>query len=343
MKHMPEHDDEAMRPDVSVVVPVYRSEACLEALVTAIDAALGEAGLDYEVILVNDGSPDRSWSVVESLCRGNSHVVGIDLRRNFGQDNAILTGLRVARGRAVTIMDDDLQHDPRDLPALLAKLEEDQADVVYADFRRKYQRPWKNLGSWFNGKVAEWVIDKPPGIYLSPYKVIRPEIAELISRFEGPEPYVDGLIFQVTTRITQVRVEHHERFAGRSNYTFVRSLRVWARLATSFSIMPLRLVTWCGFFLAALGVGLAVFVIGYRIVRPENFEYAVAGWASLMVTQLLTASARMVFLGVLGEYAGRTYMTVCHRPQAVIRLVLNSGSHREGAVRHGAGPGSHGG
>src|SRR3954447_26772546 len=106
MSVLPERDDEEVRPDVSVVVPVYRSEACLGPLVTAIDAALGDAGLDYEVILVNDGSPDRSWSVVESLCRGNPHVVGIDLRRNFGQDNAIITGLRVARGRAVAIMDD---------------------------------------------------------------------------------------------------------------------------------------------------------------------------------------------------------------------------------------------
>jgi len=342
MSVSPERDDEAVRPDVSVVVPVYQSEDCLEPLVAAIDATLGEAGLDYEVILVNDGSPDRSWSVVESLCRRNPHVVGIDLRRNFGQDNAIITGMRLARGRSVAIMDDDLQHDPGDLPTLLAKLDEDQADVVYADFRRKRQRFWKNLGSWFNGKVAEWVIDKPPGIYLSPYKVIRPEVVELVCRFDGPEPYIDGLIFQVTTRITQVPVEHHARFAGQSNYTFARSLRVWARLATSFSIKPLRLVTWCGFFLAALGCGLALLVIVYRIARPDNFGYAVAGWASLMVTQLLTASARMVFLGVIGEYAGRTYMSVCHKPQTAVRLVLNAEAQRVGATRQGAGPDSYG-
>src|SRR3954447_10571988 len=131
MSVLPERDDEEVRPDVSVVVPVYRSEACLEPLVSAIDATLGEAHLDYEVILVNDGSPDRSWSVVESLCRANPQVVGIDLRRNFGQDNAIMTGMRAARGRAIAIMDDDLQHDPRDLPTLLARLDEDEADVVY--------------------------------------------------------------------------------------------------------------------------------------------------------------------------------------------------------------------
>src|SRR4051794_8609890 len=125
MRILPERDDEAARPHVSIVVPVYRSEGCLEPLVSAIDATLGGAGLDYEVILVNDGSPDRSWDRIESLCRRNPHVVGIDLRRNFGQDNAIITGLRVVRGRAVAIMDDDLQHDPRDLPTLLARLEED--------------------------------------------------------------------------------------------------------------------------------------------------------------------------------------------------------------------------
>src|SRR5260370_40448681 len=122
--------------DLSVVVPVYRSEDCLKALVSAIAAALAKTGRTYEVILVNDGSPERSWQVIESICESNTNVVGVDLRRNFGQDNAILTGLRLARGKYVPIMDDDLQHDPADLPALLAEIE-GGADVVFAPFRAK--------------------------------------------------------------------------------------------------------------------------------------------------------------------------------------------------------------
>jgi len=307
------------RLDLSIVVPVYRSEDCLEELVAVINEELRRLALDYEVILVNDGSADRSWSVVESLCRSNPHVIGVDLRRNFGQDNAILTGMRVARGRAVAVMDDDLQHDPNDLPALLARLDRG-ADVVYSEFRVKHQAAWKNLGSWFNGKVAEWLLEKPKGIYLSPYKVIRREVAELICRYDGPEPYVDGLLFQVTSRFDQVPVEHHPRYHGRSNYSFARSVAVWARLAANFSVRPLRLVTWCGL----LGGLLAVIVVSYRLLYPQDFETAVAGWASLMVTQLVIGGARMIFLGILGEYVGRMHTAVAGRkPQATIREVLN--------------------
>src|SRR5947209_12618664 len=139
-------------PVLSIVVPVYRSADCLRALTSAIAEALDPGGPSYEVILVNDGSPDKSWDVIESICRTDPRVVGVDLRRNFGQDNAILTGLRFVRGQYVAIMDDDLQHDPRDLPVLLARLESG-FDVVFGDFRVKRQRRWKNVGSWLNGKM----------------------------------------------------------------------------------------------------------------------------------------------------------------------------------------------
>lgn len=308
--------------DLSIVVPVYQARDCLVPLADAIDEAMAATGLSYEVVLVNDDSPDGSWRVIEDLCRSRPGYVGVDLRRNFGQDNAIMTGLRVARGERVAIMDDDLQHDPRDLPTLVDALDVEGADVVYADFRVKHQAAWKNLGSWFNGKCAEWVLDKPKGIYLSPYKVIRREVVDLICRHDGPDPYVDGLLFQVTSRITQVPVEHRARYAGRSSYTLGRSLRVWARLATAFSVKPLRLAIWAGFFCALAGGLLAAYVVAYRVLYPENFERAVAGWASLMVTNLLTAAVRMVFLGVVGEYAGRTYLSVCRKPQAAVREVL---------------------
>src|SRR5262249_41565580 len=153
-----------------------------------------------------DGSPDHTWDAIATVCSTHDEVIGVDLRRNFGQDNAILAGLRLARGRAIAIMDDDLQHDPADLPALLTKLE-DGADVVYADFRERRQAAWKNLGSWFTGRFAEWILDKPRGIYLSPYKVLRRDVAELICRYDGPEPYVDGLLFRVTSRFAQVPVD----------------------------------------------------------------------------------------------------------------------------------------
>jgi undecaprenyl-phosphate 4-deoxy-4-formamido-L-arabinose transferase len=315
--------DDALQIDLSIVVPVYRSEDCLEALVAAISEALDPTGREYEVVLVNDGSPDSSWAVIEELCRTNPNIVGVDLRRNFGQDNAIITGLRLSRGKYVAIMDDDLQHHPRDLPALLNKIEQG-ADAVYARFREKKQKRWKNLGSWFNGRVAEWVINKPKDVYLSPYKIIRSEVVKVICNYEGPDPYIDGLLFQITSRVDQISVEHHPRYAGASTYTFWKSLRVWARLAFSFSARPMRLVSWCGFAFAALGLLLAIVVVLYRLLFPQDFSVYAVGWASLMVALLVLSGVQMLFFGILGEYTGRTFLRVNNKPQAAIRDVLNA-------------------
>ena len=147
--------------------------------------------------------------------------MGVDLRRNFGQDNAILTGLRLARGRPIAIMDDDLQHDPADLPALLAE--------ARGRGRRRLRRlpgqasgaPGRTWGAGSTARSPSGSSTSRTGIYLSPYKVLRREVAELICRYDGPEPYVDGLLFQVTSRFAQVPVEHHPRYAGRSNYNLV--------------------------------------------------------------------------------------------------------------------------
>jgi undecaprenyl-phosphate 4-deoxy-4-formamido-L-arabinose transferase len=214
----------------------------------------------------------------------------------------------------------------------VAKAEEG-ADVVYAEFRVKRQKLWKNLGSWFNGRMAEWLFDKPRAVYMSPYKVIRKEVAELICRYEGPYPYVDGLLFQVTSRVTQIPATHHDRFAGEGNYTLARSIAVWTRAATSFSVRPLRLVSLCGLGFAVLGGLFAVWVVLNRLLFPENFPPEAMGWASLMVALMFIGGAQMVFLGVLGEYAGRSYMTLCGRPQAAICEVLGAEKPGEAPAR----------
>jgi glycosyltransferase involved in cell wall biosynthesis len=308
-------------PKLSVVIPVYRSEACLTELIRAITQALTPYDWDYEVILVNDFSPDRSWQVIESLCNKYPCVVGIDLRRNFGQDNAILTGLRHACGRYVAIMDDDLQHDPKYLPALIDKTKEG-VDVTYADFGRKRQKLWKNIGSWINGKIADRVLWKPKNVYLSPYKVIVREVADLICNYSGPKPYIDGLLFQATWRVASIPVEHHPRYAGRSTYSVWKALEVSARLIFSFSVKPVRLVTWCGLVMAVLALLAAAGVTFYRFLLPADFPAAAVGWSSLMVVFLLISGIQMMFLGILGEYVGRAYLLVNRHPQTSIRIVL---------------------
>ena len=305
-------------PDLSIVVPVYLSQDCLKPLMDAIVQALSSEGLSYEVILVNDCSPDQSWAVIEDLCRTHPNVIGVDLRRNFGQDNAILAGLHYAKGHSIAIMDDDLQHHPRYLPVLLSRLAEGH-DIVYADFRVKHHKLWKNLGSWFNGKVAEWLLNIPRAFYLSPYKVMRHEIGALICAYTGPDPYVDELIFRVTSRVAQVEVEHQPRVAGTSTYTLWKCIRVWARLAFSSSIMPLRIVTAAGIVTAILGVILGAFAI-FGSPATESALLGQQGWRAM---QVILSGFHLVFLGVLGEYVGRTYRAVRGTPQAVIRETRN--------------------
>jgi undecaprenyl-phosphate 4-deoxy-4-formamido-L-arabinose transferase len=201
--------------------------------------------------------------------------------------------------------------------------------VVYAQFRKKRQKIWKNLGSWFAGKVAEWVLNKPKDIYLSPYKVFRREVADLICNYQGAEPYIDGLLLQVTSRITQVPVEHRARYSGTSTYTLWESIRIWTRIAFSFSVKPLRLVTVLGLAFSVLGMLLGIAVIVYRLASPESFPETTAGWASLIVTMLFLGGVQMIFFGILGEYSGRTYLRVNAQPQTAVRVVLGRGDTLE--------------
>src|SRR5262249_27175078 len=155
---------------------------------------------------------------------------------------------RAASGDVIVIMDDDLQHDPADIAALHDEIQNGR-DVVYARFEHKEQALWKNLGSWFNGKVATLTLGKPPNVYISPYKAIRREILKEIVKYEGPYPYVDGLIFTVTSNLAEVTVTHHRRFAGRSNFSLVRSVAVWLKVVTGFSVIPLRIAMLLGAFM----------------------------------------------------------------------------------------------
>jgi len=318
----PRDRDLPNQPELSIVVPVYRSAACLHPLVAAIAQAMEPTAKTYEVVLVNDASPDDSWQQIQDLCSAYPTVVGVNLRKNFGQEAALLTGIEVARGKYIATMDDDLQHDPEDLPRLIKALEEADADVVYANFSSKHQALWKNLGSKFYDMVAQWVIAKPKGVYLSAYRVMRSDVAKMICTSEARRAALDGLLFQVTARIAQIPAEHHPRVAGGSTYTFAKSVKVWSDLAFSFSTAPLRLLTVLGSIFACSGVLLALIVAGRRLLYPGGFTIYEAGWASLMVAALLIGGAELFFFGVLGEYIGRTYLAASRAPKTSIASVI---------------------
>ena len=289
---------------ISVVIPVYRSEVCLEPLTDQLREAFAESQRPYEVILVNDGSPDGSWLKIREIAARDPRFRGINLRRNFGQDNAIMAGLKEAGGQIVVIMDDDLQHDPRDAEALIRQVEEG-FDVCYARFHRKNQAWWKNAGSWLNDRLANIVVGKPKGVYLSPFKALAGDVVRELVQYDGPFPYVDGLLFRVTRHVTQVTIEHHARHAGEGNFTLSRSVSVWLRVATLSSLVPLRLATVLGFSFAAIGLLLALFFFIKKFFSPDD----PMGFAAIIVAVLVLGGVQLACLGIMDEYLGECFCT----------------------------------
>ncbi len=299
--------------EISIVIPVYNSEENLTELHRQIADALQK--ITYEIIFVNDGSKDNSWNLLCNIAKENENIKAINLRKNSGQDNALMAGFSQITGKYVVIMDDDLQHSPYDIVNLYAKITEG-FDICYANFHVIKQAGWKNLGSRFNGYLADLLLKKPKGVYMSPYKIIDSEVIKSI-KYAGPFPYVDGLILEITHNITSIEAEHFERYKGKSNYNLIKSIVVFLKLFTGFSILPLRLATIIGFFVALAGFGLGLFfMIQYFYgINPE-------GWTSLIVTVLVLGGIMLMSIGLLGEYLGRMYSTVNHKPQYSIKEIV---------------------
>jgi polyisoprenyl-phosphate glycosyltransferase len=301
--------------ELSVVIPIYNSRENVVELNRQISEALHD--LDFDLVLVNDGSTDDSWSIVKELCRTNSNIIGINLRKNSGQDNAIMAGLSHAEGKYIVIMDDDLQHSPYDLKKLYETCKQGY-DVCFAHFLKKKQTWWKNLGSWLNGKVAVVLLRKPPHIYLSPFQIIRKEVVKEILKYKGPYPYIQGLVFQITDNVTQIMVEHHKRVKGKGHFDIIRSAAVFIKHVTSFSVVPLRISSVVGFTVALIGFCLSIYYfVSFFILRN-----VVEGWTTLILTILVLGGLILMSIGIIGEYLGRLYLSVNDKPQYSIKEIV---------------------
>jgi glycosyltransferase involved in cell wall biosynthesis len=302
---------------LSIVVPVYNSEECLLELNNRVEQALSGFA-SYELILVNDRSADNSWKKIIEVCEKNKNAMGITLRKNSGQDNAIMAGLKFTKGEYIIIMDDDLQHSPDDILKLYNECIKGY-DICYALFSGKKQKNWKNLGSWLNGKLSEKLISKPKEIYLSPFKIFRKEIAEEIIQYTGPYPYIDALLLTVTHNISQIPAEHHARHKGKSNFNLFRSVSVFLKHATGYSVYPLRLAIYLGFISS-----LFAFIFGvYFLIDYFMHGTKVEGWISTILLILLFGGTILISLGIIGEYVGRIFLTINKKPQYTIEKVTS--------------------
>jgi len=308
----------ASPPALSIVIPVYNGAGSVGELVAALEELRIAGG--HEIVLVNDGSPDDSLAVCRALVeQARVPITLVDLSRNYGEHNAVMAGLRHARGAHIITMDDDLQNPPEEVERLLSFAQDSGHEVVYTYYDEKQHAAWRNLGSRFTNWVAGFVLDKPKGFYLSSFRCISAFVAGEITRYEGPFPYVDGLILQVTQDIDRLLVRHLPRAEGRSNYTMRRLLRLWLSMFVNFSVMPLRLSTLTGFALSLIGaVGSIVAITEALFFSPP------AGWASLMAAVLLLSGVQLVILGLIGEYLGRLYLTANRKPQSIVRSVMHA-------------------
>ena len=304
---------------ISYVIPCYRSAHTLEAVVAEITATMaGLARYDYEVVLVNDCSPDDTIGTIRRLVAADPHVQGVDLAKNFGQHAALMAGFHQCSGDIIVCLDDDGQTPADEVGKLLDKIEAGY-DVVYARYDTKRQAGWRNLGSWVNSKMTEIMLGKAPDLVVNSYFAARRFVVEEMIRYEHCYPYVIGLVLRTTKNICNVPVHHRQREEGRSGYTLRKLLGLWMNGFTSFSVKPLRIATYFGTLSALAGFLYLIFIVINHFTRHT----APLGWASTTALLLLLGGVILIVLGLIGEYVGRIYMCANAAPQYVAREYLH--------------------
>lgn len=307
---------------LSFVIPCYRSAKTLEKVVADIESQIN-AHPDYssEIILVNDGSPDNTFEVIESLTKKYNNVVGIDIAKNQGQQNALMAGFRASRGDIILASDDDGQTPVEISFQLIDKLIKEDYDVVCAKYGDRGKRTlFRRLGTWADRKMVKVFLEKPDDISTSVFFAARRFVIEEITRYQNPYPYWTGLLLRTTHNIGNVEVTQKDRLAGSSGYNLRKLLGLWINGCTTFSIKPLRFATLTGMIIALIGFVTIIVIAIQKFVNPNMMS----GWTSMIATMLLIGGLIMMMLGVIGEYIGRIYLSLNGSPQYVIRRIIDN-------------------
>jgi glycosyltransferase involved in cell wall biosynthesis len=293
--------------DFSVVIPVYNGSKSIEKLVESIENEL--ANNTFQIILVNDGSKDNSAQICRRLSQTNKNIKFINLRKNFGEFNAVICGLSFVEGKYGVIIDDDFQNPPSEILKLYNKAEKENLDVVYSYYDSKKHHWFRNFGSKTINYLTTYLLKKPKDLYLSSFKLIHKDIISEIVKSRSPHPYIDGLIFQVTNNIGKQKVEHKSRDHGESNYSLKKLISLSLSIIFGYSLLPLRLTFLAGF-LSIIFALIYMLLYAFAII-PE--------WGSPIV--IFMCGVLLCSVALVGEYIGNTFLILSGKPAYIIESI----------------------
>jgi polyisoprenyl-phosphate glycosyltransferase len=317
---MPAMMKKQMLRGLSVVIPCYNEQACLGELYRRVTAACASVSGDYEIVLVNDGSKDQTWALIQSLIAVDKHVVGVNLGRNHGHQLALTAGLSVCRGEKIFVIDADLQDPPELLIPMLAEMDSQKADVVYGQRTSRKGESWFKRASAaafyrFLNRLSEVTIPVDTG----DFRLMTRRVLDIFLSMPEQHRFIRGMIAWIGFKQVPFRYDRDARFAGESNYPLSKMLKLTVDALTGFSVVPLRFAVRLGVYFGLAGIAL----LGYTFFSWIGGQ-AVAGWTSLMCVVLIMGSVQLLVLGVLGEYLGRLYMQSKGRPMFIIETVLRN-------------------
>jgi len=302
---------------ISIIVPAYNSAAILPELVARLEVVLKDSwprSSESELIIVNDGSRDDSWGAICRLAEGRDWIRGVNLMRNYGQHNALLCGIRMAKHDVIVTMDDDLQHPPEELHKLLDKLDEGY-DVVYGTPQREQHGLWRDMASRATKMALQGSMGAETARSVSALRAFRTKVRNAFADYRSPFVSIDVLLTWGTTRFTHIPVRHDPRKSGVSNYTFRKLLSHAINMATGFSTLPLQLASLVGFTFTLFGLIMLVYVIARYIIEGGS----VPGFPFLASAIAIFSGAQLFALGIIGEYLARMHFRMMERPTYTVR------------------------